>query len=72
MLYLADVLFFPSTVQLQCREHELLTWEASTGNALIKWAEYAAFVVIVRQTRRVMAIAIWWGAPKAKQKKALN
>ena len=58
MLHLAVVLFFPSTVQQQCMEHEVLTWEASTGHLLFTWEEYAAFIVI-RQTRTVMAIAIW-------------
>ena len=71
MLHLADVLLYLSTVQQQCMEHEVFTWEASTEHALFTWEEYTAFI-FKRQTTRVMAIAIWWGIPKRNQGKILN
>ena len=71
MPHLADVLLLQSTVQQQRMEHEMFTWEANTGHVLFTWEEYTAFIV-VRQSRRVMAIAIWWSIPKANQGKILN
>ena len=61
MLHLADVLLFPSTVQQQCMEHEVFTWEASAGlpGHVLFTLEECAVMDVIRQTTRVTAIAIW-------------